>query len=142
MISVFACALASINAAARREHLFGEQGRDGMRNGIVDVQQVQIVVVSHFRHARRQRKTIGRILEQRIVGHFHFVIVDARRTRVQPDGIGVGNEMDLMAARGQFQTEFGGDNAAAAVRGIAGDADLHSSGPHFISPAPICPCRF
>jgi hypothetical protein len=33
--------------------------------------------------------------------------------------------MDLMTANGQFKTEFRRHDAAAAVRGIAGDADLH-----------------
>ena len=53
------------------------------------------------------------------------MIVDARRIRIQPDRIGIGNEMDLVAARGQFHSQFGGDDAAAAVGGIASDADVH-----------------
>ena len=55
------------------------------------------------------------------------MVVDARRAGVEADRIGVGDEVDLVAARGQFQAELGGDDAAAAVRGIAGDADLSCS---------------
>ena len=44
---------------------------------------------------------------------------------VQADGIRVGDEVDFVAARGEFQPKLGGDDAAAAVGGIAGDADLH-----------------
>ncbi len=44
---------------------------------------------------------------------------------IQPDGVGVADEMDFVAAGGQFQAEFGGDDAAAAVSGIASDADVH-----------------
>ncbi len=112
-------------AAPGGHHLLGQHRGDGMRNRIVDVQQIEVVVLGHFRHARRQRQAIRRILEQRIVGNFHFVIVDAGSAGVQPDGIGVGDEMDVVAAVGQLQAKLGGDDAAAAVGGIAGDSDPH-----------------
>ncbi len=60
------------------QHLLGQQRGDGMRDGVMHVQQVEIVVFRHFRHARGQRQAVGRVLKQRIVGDFHFVIVDAR----------------------------------------------------------------
>src|SRR5664279_6138873 len=64
--------------------------------------------------------------------------MDARRIRIQTDGIRVGDEMDLVAARGQFHSQLGGDNPAAAVGWITSDPDVH-----FASVAkPICPCRF
>ena len=96
-----------------------------MRDGVMDVQQVEVVGLGHLRHARRQRQAIGRILKQRIVGDFDFVIMNARRTGVEPDGIGVGDEVDFVPARGQFHAQFGGDDAAAAVGGITGDSDVH-----------------
>ncbi len=43
----------------------------------------------------------------------------------EAEGLRVGDEVDLVAAGGEFDAEFGGDNAAAAVGGITGDADLH-----------------
>jgi hypothetical protein len=33
--------------------------------------------------------------------------------------------MNLVAARGEFMAELGGDNAGAAVSGVTGDADSH-----------------
>ena len=48
------------------------------------------------------------------------------------------DEVHLVAAGGQFHAEFGRDNPAAAIRGIAGNTDVH-----FTSVAkPICPWRF
>jgi hypothetical protein len=38
---------------------------------------------------------------------------------------GVADEVHLVAAIGQLQTELGRDDAAAAVGGIASDSDLH-----------------
>jgi hypothetical protein len=54
------------------------------------------------------------------------VIKDARDSWVQPDGVSVSNEMYLVPARSEFQAQFGRDDAAAAVSGIAGDADPHA----------------
>jgi hypothetical protein len=51
--------------------------------------------------------------------------VDARDILIEPYGIGVADEMDFVAARRQFQAELGGDDTAAAVRGVTGDADSH-----------------
>src|ERR1035438_5615437 len=50
----------------------------------------------------------------------------------------VRNEMDLVPARGQFHSQFGGDNPAAAVGWITSDADVHLAS----VAKPICPCRF
>ncbi len=128
-------------------HLLGQHRGGGMRNRVVHVQQVEIVVFGHFRHARCQRQAIRRILKQRIVGHLYFVIVDAGRAWVQPDRIGVGDEMDVVAAGGQFQAQLRGDDAAAAVSGIAGNSDSHAlleplghgRGSEISVPRPICP---
>ena len=69
-----------------------------MRDGVVDVQQVEVVALRHLGHARRQRQAVRRVLEQRVVGDLDLVIVDARRVRIQPDRVGVGDEVDLVAA--------------------------------------------
>ena len=52
--------------------------------------------------------------------------MDARRTGVEADRVGVGDKVDLVPARGQFHAQLGGDDAAAAVRWITGDADVHA----------------
>jgi hypothetical protein len=64
-------------------------------------------------------------LKQGVVGDFYFVIMDARRIRIEADGVGVGDEVDFVPARGQFHAELGGHDAAAAVCGIAGDSYVH-----------------
>jgi hypothetical protein len=51
--------------------------------------------------------------------------MDARGIRVQADGIRVGDEVDLMPARGEFHAELGGDDAAAADGGVTDDPDVH-----------------
>ena len=49
----------------------------------------------------------------------------------QADRLGVGNEVNLMSALGQFQAEFRSDHATAAVCGITSDPNLHCEGPPF-----------
>src|ERR1022692_4857304 len=109
-----------------------------MRNRVVHVQHVQLVALRHFRHPPGQRQAVRRVLKERIVRDLHLVIVDARGIRVQTDRIRISDEMDLVPARGQFHSQFGGDNPAAAVSWIASDADVHLAS----VAKPICPCRF
>ena len=98
-----------------------------MRNRVVNVQQIEVVALRDIRHAGGQSETIRRILEQRIIRDFDFVVVDARNTGVETDRIGVGDEMNLVSAIGQFEAQFGGHDTAAAIGGIAGDADFHAA---------------
>ncbi len=106
------------------QHLPRQHGADRVRNRVVHVQQIEFVDLRDFGHARRQRQIVGRILEQRIARDFHFVIVDVGLRFGQANGLRVGDEVHLVTALRQFQAEFGGDHAAAAVGGITGDSDL------------------
>ncbi len=58
------------------QHLPGQHGAHRMRNGVVHVQQIEIVNLRHLGHARRQRQIVGRIFEQRILRHFDLVKVN------------------------------------------------------------------
>src|SRR6266478_1244608 len=60
-----------------------------------------------------QRQAVRRILEQRVIRDFDLVIVDARRPRIEPDWIGVSDEVDVVPAVGQLEPQLGCDNAAA-----------------------------
>ncbi len=90
------------------------------------MQQIEIVELRHLRHARRQRQIIRRIIEQRIARNFHLVVMDVGFRPSQPDGLRVRNEMDVVTALSQFQSQFRGHHAASAVRRITGDPDLHA----------------
>ena len=54
------------------------------------------------------------------------MIMNPRKAGVQANGVRVGNEVDLVAARRELQSELRGDDAAASIGGVTGDADLHS----------------
>jgi hypothetical protein len=45
----------------------------------------------------------------------------------QANGLRIRNEMNVVAAASKLKAELGGDDSAAAVGWITGDADLHGS---------------
>ncbi len=109
------------------QHLLGQQGADGVRNRVVHVQQIQARRLGHLRHAGRQRQAIRRIEEQRIGRDLHLVVVNPGVIGIQADGVGVTDEVNFMPPRRQLHAQLGSNNAAAAVGGVTGDADVHGS---------------
>ena len=106
------------------------------------VQQIEFIPLRDFRHPRGERQAVRRVMKQRILRDFDFVIVNARNSGIEPDRVRIRDEVHLVAAIGQFQTQFCGDDAAAAVRRIAGDSDPHGVSVSFSVAYPICPFRF
>ena len=90
------------------------------------VEHIELVMLGYFGHAGRQRRRVRRVLEQRIGRNFHFVVIHTRRIGVQANGIGVRNEVHVMASVGEFQAKLCGDDAASAVRRVTGNANPHA----------------
>ncbi len=118
------------------EHLAGEQRADRVRDGVVDVEEIERVELGDFGHAGGEGEVVGWVLEERVVGDGDFVVIDVGFAAGEAEGLGVGDEVDLVAAGGEFDAEFGGDDSAAAVGGITGDADLHR-GPLLVAVVPV-----
>ena len=91
----------------------------------MDVEQVERFGFENFEHFCGERQGIGRMVEERVGGDFHFVKMDAQVIGIHADGRCVTDEMNVVAARGEFHAELGGDDAGTAVRGITGDAYAH-----------------
>ena len=91
----------------------------------MDVEEIERIELGDLSHAGGEGEIVGWVFEERIVGDRDFVEVDVGFAAGEAEGLRVGDEVDLMAAGGEFDAEFGGDDAAAAVGGITGDADLH-----------------
>jgi len=94
------------------------------------VQQIQLRLFGHFQHFGRERQRVGRMIKKWIGGHLYFVKVDALMRRAQSNGHRVADEMDLMAARRQFDAQLGGYDARASVSWIARDSDFHGTSRH------------
>ncbi len=113
------------------QHLLRDPGARRVRNRVVHMQQVEPLVDHHLVHPNGEREIVWRILEQGIAPHVDFVEVYARQKYRQPKRLLVGDEVDLVPAGGERDPQLGRDRAGAAVRGITGDADLHSDSPAF-----------
>ena len=108
----------------RLRHLARQQRGDGVRNGVVDVQQIERVELRDLGHARGQRQVVGRMLEERVVVDIHLVEEDVGFAAAQPERQRRGDEVDLVAARRQLNAKLRGNHARAAIGGVTGDADL------------------
>ena len=53
------------------------------------------------------------------------MIVNARSAGIQTYRIRIRDKMDLVAARGELETEFSCDDAASAISRVARDSDSH-----------------
>jgi hypothetical protein len=111
--------------APRGEHLAREMGRDRVRKRVVDVNEVETFVRRHVAHTRREREVVGRVLEERIRRDRHLVIRDAVEEDVQARRHRVRDEVHVVPAPRELVPELRRDDARAAERRVAGDADLH-----------------
>ena len=100
-----------------------------MRNGVVRVHELEFVIPHHLMDPHRQREIVGWILEEWIAHDIHLVVKNPRGEAAQAERLLVRDEVHLVTARGQGDSELRRDGTGAAVRGIAGDADLHASTP-------------
>lgn len=64
------------------------------------------------------------------------MIKDAAFTPGQAEGLRIADEVNLVAECSQFNAEFGGNDAAAAVSWIARDSDAHRPASYDDAPQP------
>ena len=96
---------------AGREHLAGEVGGDGMGNGVVDVEEIELVLAVDLGQTRREGDRVWHRLEHRIVQRTHFVVEDALLgAQAKPMGPGTGDEVDLVAAAREHAAQFAGEH--------------------------------
>ena len=96
-----------------------------MRHRVVDMQHLKLIFLAHLRHFHRKRQRVIRILEQIVIVDDHRMEEQPRDIHGQAERTFVTDEMHFMPALHQLLAQGGGQNAAAADRGITGDANLH-----------------
>ena len=93
-----------------------------MGNGVVHVQEVEVVGLDHLHHLARQHQFVRRVLKQRVLRHFHLVVVHPGVEGAQTHRLVVRDEMNFMPLRGKGLAQFGGDHAASPKRGVTHDS--------------------
>ena len=109
------------------QNALGVHRRTGMGNGVVHVEQVEVVGLDHLHHFARQHQFVRRVLKQRVLRHLHFVVVHSRVEGAQTHRLVVRDEMHLVPLCGQGLAQFGGHHAASPKRGVAHDAYTQTS---------------
>jgi hypothetical protein len=99
----------------------------------MDMEEVEGFGFEDFEHFGGEGEGVGRMVEERVGDDFDFVEMDARVIGVHANGRGVADEMDVVAAGGEFHAELGGDYARAAVGGVTRYAYAHRMGFEFSS---------
>ena len=107
------------------KHLARDPCARRVRYRVVHVKQVELVGEDHLVHAHGERQVVRRILEERVAADVHLVKVDAREKRGQAKGLLVGDEVHLVSSAGERDAELRRNGSGAAVRRVAGDANLH-----------------
>ena len=107
----------------RRQHRPREDGGRGVRHGVVDVQHVEPMLAAHFGHLHREGQGVVGVLEQPVGVDAHRVEVDAGRVRREPERALVADEVHVVPAARPAPAQRRGEDAAAADRGVTGDAD-------------------
>src|SRR5438309_4767592 len=98
-----------------------------MRDGVVNMENVERLVAADFSHSDGERQGIIRTRKDRGTTYRDFVEMDPRLGEIQTDRPSVAEEMDVMAAVGQLHSESSRENAAAADQREAGDPDFESA---------------
>ena len=91
----------------------------------MDVEEVEGFGFENFEHFCGEGEGVGGVVEERVGDDFDFVEMDAGVVRIHANWRGVADEMDVVAAGGELHAELGGNDAGAAVGGVAGYADAH-----------------
>ena len=91
----------------------------------MDVKQVQRLRFKNFKHLGGERQRIRWMVKEGIGRYLNLVKKDVRVVQIHPNWRGVADEMDVVVARGKLLAELGGNDAGAAVSGVAGYADTH-----------------
>src|SRR5262245_58247623 len=99
-----------------------------MQDRVMHVQYVQIFVLGDLDDLRRQRQVIKQKLEERIIKQINLMESQPIVQPAQPRRQRVADEMDVVAAFGQFTAQLGADNPAAAVCEEDCNADVHKNG--------------
>jgi len=118
--------------SAASHHLLRQNGARRVRNGIVDVEKVELLVDADFHHLGSKRQGVMTVIEQRVLEHFDFVQKNVLPEPVKARRELGADEVHSVAPSGERQPDFSGNDSAAAEGRIAGDPDpqqpvLHSS---------------
>src|SRR5690349_12539126 len=107
------------------QNLFGHVCRRGVRNGIVDVEEIKLFVLYNTHHFTGQGKFVRSIFKQRIRPQVHFVIKKIFIKEIKTGGLGVSDEMNFMSLFRERFSEFGRYNTATPESRVTNNSNFY-----------------
>ena len=98
----------------------------------MDMEDIEAVVAAHLCHLHGQGQRVVGVFEQPVVIDRHRVEKEARSAHRHPERLFVADEVDLVAAPGQFHPQGRGEHAASADGRITSDANLEGFSRHVL----------
>src|SRR6185312_1051554 len=109
------------------DDFFCHIGSGCVRNGIMYVQQVELMIINHIYHGTGECRFVRGVLEKRISSYAHFMIEYISVEFNQTDRLLIRDEMNLMSFFGQRLSQFSGQNATSTKSRVTNDANSHGS---------------
>ncbi len=106
-----------------RQNLSRQHSRDRVGHRIVDVNQIEALMPSHFDDLCGERQGVGWKLEQRVVRDHDLVVEEIGVDERQAGRQRIADDVNLITVRRQSHRQFGGHDAGAAESRIAANAD-------------------
>ena len=108
------------------------RGNRGTRvgNGVVHMEQIEVMGFGHFDHLRGQDQFIRLVIEKRIVADTYLVVVEVFFQTPHARGSAVRNEMEFVPLVREGLAQFSGDHTGPPERGVTHKANaqvLHSN---------------
>ena len=73
-----------------------------MRDGVVNVEEIERIELGDFGHAGGEGEIVGRVFKERVVRDGDLMEANIGFAAGETEGLGVGDEVDLMAAGRKF----------------------------------------
>ena len=115
----------------RREHLRAEPGRDGMRDGVVYVEDVERLLAADLGKLGGEGQGIGWVFEKGIGGHLDLVEEGVGMGVGDAEGKRVAEKVNMVPPGRELETKLRGDDAASPVGRVADDAEIQFSSRRF-----------
>ena len=109
------------------DDLTRQEAGDGVRDGVVDVQDIEAMLARYLGHLRGQGEAGWRLVERSRVPDLRLVDVDVVSELAEVKRQALGDEVDVVAALGELHAERRGDGAGAADRRGTRDSDVHQA---------------
>jgi len=109
---------------AGADHFLGKKRSCRVRHRVMDMKKIEPVGLADLRHFYSKRQCVIGTGKDGGVPDFDLMKANPRQRKIEPNWFRVAEKMNLVTVRGQFRSERGCENAAAANERKTNDPDF------------------